>query len=88
MQNHQKIATAVIKNFSCGQNVSHGEIVEKVLDFSTIEKGSILPADYCINNIGKDPRVGKYSIFWKVKRARGRYIVLPHEIIKESCGLK
>lgn len=87
MYNYQKIAKAVMKNFSGGKTVTYNEIIEKVLLEFTIKKGSIIPSDLCENHTNEDPQSGKHTIFNKDKINKGRYTVLPHEKIKNSCNL-
>ena len=85
MTNYKKIAKYIIAHYNEGEILSHQRIVNEVHEECGINKTSILPADYCDNNTGVDPHVGKYHIFHKL--GDGRYSVLNHEKIKKSCGL-
>ena len=87
MYNYQKIAKVIIKNFPKGKVLSNSEIVETVLSKSDVVKGSILPADYCIDKTGVDPHVGRYHIFEKLEE-KGLYKVLNHEVILKSVNKK
>lgn len=87
MKNYQKFALAMIKNFKECDVINYREIIDVVQkEFPEVNKSSILPADYCDNNIGMDPHVGRYHIFHKLKIS-GQYKILNHSKIRKSCRL-
>lgn len=58
-----------------GQILTNQEIIRKVkIIYPDIKESSILPSDYCDNNITKDKYSGKYKIFHK--EGRNKYRVL------------
>ena len=86
MQNHKKIALAILKNFKADELVRTRDIINVVQkEFPEVPRGSIIPYDYCINHENRDPSSGKYHIFKKNLAIKGIYKVLDHSVIKKSC---